>query len=172
LFLSEIVERGYFSLCRTEDADLSKNSLVRWLLPGMALVAGILGISAVWVTAATILDRSCSWLALLAALDVALLLKVTNAPAGPVRIAVAVTATAVAVVLSQWLIVAAQIGISLGMGPLTASLRLGPVLAWHLSKLSLTDTDWILLLASLPLAAILAQSRAADHRAGRLEASQ
>jgi hypothetical protein len=127
------------------------------LLPVVALVAGILGISAVWVAVATLSDRPCSWLALLAALDMAMLLKLTNAPAGRIRVAAAVIGTAAAVALSQWLVVATQMGISLGMGPLASSLRLGPALAWQLSKLNLVASDWILLLASLLLAAILTQ---------------
>ena len=42
---------------------------------------------------------------------------------------------------------------------MASSLRLGPALAWHLSKLYLNRVDWILLLSSLPLAAILMQGR-------------
>ena len=136
---------------------MPKYSIVGWLLPVVALVAGILGISAVWVAVATLSDRPCSWLALLAALDMAMLLKLTNAPAGRIRVAAAVIGTAAAVALSQWLVVATQMGISLGMGPLASSLRLGPALAWQLSKLNLVASDWILLLASLLLAAILTQ---------------
>jgi hypothetical protein len=66
--------------------------------------------------------------------------------------------------LSQWLLVGTQLGISLGMAPLASSLRLGPVLAWELSRLSLDAADWILMLASLPLAAILTQSASVSAR--------
>lgn len=167
MFLSEIGERGYFSLCPSEDVVLPKNSIIAWLLPTLALLVGILGVSAVWVAAATLSGRSCSWLALLAAIDMALLLKLTNAPPGRLRMIAAITATAAAVGLSQWLIVATQMGLSLGMPPLASALRLGPVLAWQLSKLSLNSQDWILLVASLTLAAILTQTpRVSDRRPG------
>jgi len=38
--------------------------------------------------------------------------------------------------------------------------RLGPALAWQLMQLSLGRLDWILIAASLPLAAILTHSPA------------
>ncbi len=164
MFLSEFFDRGYFSLCRTEEAELPRISIVAWLLPTLALLAGILGVSAVWVAAATISGRSCSWLGLLAAIDMALLLKLTNAPAGRGRMIAAVTATAASVALSQWLVVSTQLGISLGMPPIASSLRLGPALAWQLSRLALDSTDWILLLASLPLAGILTQPAGVSGR--------
>ena len=144
---------------------MPRNSIITWLLPTLALLVGILGISAVWVAAATVSNSSCSWLGLLAAVDMALLLRLTSAPAGRLRMMAAISATAAAVVLSQWLVVATQMGISLGMAPLASSLRLGPALAWQLSRLSLDSADWILLLASLPLAGILSQgSRISDRR--------
>jgi len=164
VFLSEICDRGYFSLCRTEEAVLPRNSIVAWLLPTLALLVGILGVSAVWVAAATLSGRSCSWLGLLAAIDMALLLKLTNAPEGRLRMIAAVTATAAAIVLSQWMLVATQLGISLGMAPIASTLRLGPALAWQLSRLSLDSSDWILLLASLVLAAILTQASGVSGR--------
>lgn len=158
MFLSEFGKHGYFSLCRSEDAVLPKNSAARWLLPGIALVVGTLGMSAVWVAASVLSDRSCSWLALVAAIDMALLLRLTDAPKGRLRMVLGVGATALAVAISQWLIVATQLGVSLGLEPLASAVRLGPALAWQLGKLSLTGADWILMVASLPLAAILTQA--------------
>lgn len=138
---------------------MPRNSAAGWLLPGVALLVGVLGMSAVWVSVAVLSNRPCSWLALVAALDMALLLRLTNAPPGRSRIAIAIAATALAVALSQWLIVATQLGFALGLEPVASSLRLGPSLAWQLSKLNLDRLDWIFLLSALPLAAILSQAR-------------
>lgn len=137
---------------------MHRNSAAGWLLPGVALLVGVLGMTAVWVSVAVLSDRSCSWLALVAAIDMALLLRLTNAPPGPLRMAAAILATALAAALSQWLIVATQLGFALGLEPLASSLRLGPALAWQLTKLNLDRVDWILLVSSLPLAAILIQA--------------
>jgi len=138
---------------------LLKNSAAGWLLPGLALLIGVLGMSAAWVAVAVLANSACSWLGLVAAIDMALLLRLTSAPPGRPRMAAAVLATAAAVALSQWLIVATQLGFTLGLAPLASSLKLGPALAWELSKLSLDRVDWILLLSSLPLAAILTEAR-------------
>lgn len=137
-------------------------SVAGWLLSLLALVVGVLGMSAAWVTAAVLADRNLSWLALVAALDMAMMLQLTRVPPGWLRIALAVSATAAAVVLSQWLIVAAQLGFTMGLRPLDSSMRLGPSLAWELSRLSLGNVDYVFLLASLPLAAILAQRGGRD----------
>ncbi len=136
---------------------MPRNNAAPWLLPGIALLVGILGMSAVWVMAAIMFNRPCSWLALLAALDMAFLLRLTGAPTGPARVIAAAVATALAVSLSQWLIVSTQLGFALGLGPMDSALRLGPSLAWQLTRLSLDQVDWVWLMSSLPLAAILAQ---------------
>ena len=122
-----------------------------------ALLAGILGADAVWVLLAVAGNRPCSWMALLTAVDVALLLRLTGAPPGAARVAVAVLATALAVALAQWLIVATQMGIVLGLQPLDSAWRLGPAVARQLLRLSLDRGDLAWMLASLPLAALLAR---------------
>jgi hypothetical protein len=132
---------------------LPTTSAPSWLLPLAALGAGVLGADAAWVTIAVASGRPCSWLALLAALDVALMLRLSGVRAGPGRMLVAVLATALAVALAQWLIVATQLGLMLGLQPLDSALRLGPALAGALMRLSLDRVDLAWLLASLPAAA-------------------
>ena len=130
-----------------------------WLLPTAALVAGILGTDAVWVGLAIWTGRPCSWMAPLAAIDMVLLLRLTGAPAGRGRVLAAVLATALAVALAQWLIVATQMGIALGLQPVESALRLGWVLAWQYWQLSLGRADLAWMLAAPPLAAWLASVR-------------
>lgn len=125
----------------------------RWLLSGLALGVGILGISAVWLALAVLSDSACSWLALVAAADMAMMLRLTQAPPGWSRRLLAAIATVVAVAVSQWLIVATYLGQALGLTPLDSARRLGPVLAWAMTVLNLRASDWVLLVISLPLAA-------------------
>ena len=127
--------------------------LTRWLLSGLALLAGILGIGAIWLALAVLSNSTCSWLALFAAADMALMLRLTQAPAGWSRRVAAVLATALAIALSQWFIVATYLGQSIGVMPLESARRLGPVLAWAMTDLNLHGADWVLILISLPLAA-------------------
>ena len=129
-------------------------------MPALALLVGIAGITVAWVAAAVLSDQPCSWMALVAAIDMAVLLRLTRAPAGALRTAVAVLATLVAVLLTHWMIAATQLGVVMGMPPITSSLRLGPALAWQLMQLSLGRLDWILIGSSLLLAAILVHAPA------------
>jgi hypothetical protein len=135
---------------------LPTNKAAAWLLPTAALLAGILGTDAVWVALAVASGRPCSWMAPLAALDLVLLLRLTGAPQGAPRVVAAVSATAIAVLLAQWLIVSTQLGIALGLQPMESALRLGWVLAWQYWQLSLERADLVWMLASLPTAAWLA----------------
>ena len=127
-----------------------------WLLPAVAMAAGILGTDAVWVALSVFSGRPCSWVAPIAALDLALLLRFAGAPPGGTRIAVAVLGTALAVLLAQWLIVATQMGIALGLQPVDSALRLGPALAMQFWRLSLDRADVAWMLSALPLAAFFA----------------
>lgn len=135
-------------------ADLAAFSwFTRWLLSGLALAVGILGIVAVWLAVAVLSGSACGWLALVAAADMALMLRLTQAPGDWSRRLAAVAATAFAVAFSQWLIVATYLGQSLGLTPLESAYRLGPVLAWAMTVLDLHAADWGFILLSLPLAA-------------------
>ena len=134
-----------------------------WLLPAVALLAGILGTDAAWVALSVVGGRPCSWFAPIAALDLALLLRFAGAPAGGARVAVAVAGTALAVLLAQWLIVSTQMGMALGLHPVESALRLGPALAMQFWRLSLDRLDLAWMLASLPLAALLAQRSRAER---------
>jgi hypothetical protein len=121
-----------------------------------ALLAGVLGADAIWVALAVATGSPCSWMALFAAADIAILLRLAGARPGRGRILVAVLGTALAVALAQWLTVATQLGIMLGLQPVDSALRLGPVLARELLVLSLDAGDLAWLAASLPLAALFA----------------
>jgi hypothetical protein len=126
-------------------------------MPSLALMVGVAGMTVAWVSVAVLAGRPCSWLALVAALDMAMMLRLTHAPEGATRMLAALAATALSVFATQWLIIATQIGMVMGLPPLASALRLGPALAWQLASLSLNRLDWILLLSALPLAAILVQ---------------
>lgn len=137
---------------------MPNDSARSWALPLLALFAGIAGISAVWVAIAQLSGSTGSWLALVAALDMAVLLRLTHAPAGRARMFAAVLATAVAIGFAFWMLAAIRLGGLIGLAPLDSALRLGPHLAWQMAKLALNRVDWVLLVAALPLAAILVQA--------------
>jgi hypothetical protein len=131
----------------------------RWLLVAAVTAAGLLGVVTVWVTLALLTGLACGWMALVAALDFALLLRLVLAPVGPARTAIAVLATVLACVASGWLIVAGQFGSMLGLDPIASAIRLGPVLAWEFTRLGFAPWDWACVAFSPVLAFALLRDR-------------
>jgi hypothetical protein len=117
-----------------------------------ALGLGVLGMSALWLAISWTLGSPCVWLAPVAALDMALMLRMGGAPAGRRRASLAVAGTLATVAISAWMIAATQMGRLLGLSPLESAQRLGPVLAGELTRHATSPWD----LAWLGLAVALA----------------
>ena len=131
----------------------------RWILAAAVMVAGLLGAVTVWVTLALLTQRTCGWMALVAAVDFGLLLRLVRAPPGAPRTVLAILATTLACVVSAWLIVAGQLGLMLGLDPISSGLRLGPVLAWEYTRLAFGPWDWASVAFAPLLAGLLVQER-------------
>ncbi|MGX5673885.1 hypothetical protein [Thermomonas sp. XSG] len=126
-------------------------STPRWYaLPLLAL--GAAGFAAAWMLLALALDRQCSWLAPLAALDMALLLKLAKWPAAGSRRALAVAASVAVIGAANALIVAGQIGQSFGLRPWESALKLGPSYAWLLAGMANGGIDLLFYAAALLVA--------------------
>ena len=106
------------------------------LLALVLLALGTVGVAAAWAAVAMLSGSQAAWMAPLAGLDAAWLLRLGGAPGGWPRVLLAVGATALAVVLANWSIVAAQLAGVMGLPFLDSALRLGPDLAWTLLKLA------------------------------------
>lgn len=125
----------------------------------LLLVLGCAGFAAAWVLVALWSRQQAGWMALLAAVDAALLLRLGRFPPGPTRMLLAVAATLAMIALAQWSIVAAHVGAGMGLSPWESALKLGPDHAGTLLRLANGTGDWLLLAISLPLAAWLASDR-------------
>jgi hypothetical protein len=128
----------------------------RWLAPAL-LALGSLGCAAAWILLALASERQSSWMALLAGLDAAFLLRLGRMPAGRVRIALATAATAATIVLANWGIIAAQVGRTMGLLPWASATKLGPDYAWTLARLANAPADLAWLAVGLLLAAVAAR---------------
>lgn len=128
----------------------------RWLAPIILLLGGLC-FSLIWVLLALYLGRQSGWMALLAALDAAVLLRFAGVRPGSRRALVAALATVAMAVLANWFIIASQLGFVLGLLPWESALRLGLSHAWTLAQLANGTLDWACLLASPLLAAWLAK---------------
>ncbi|WP_374249261.1 hypothetical protein [Thermomonas sp.] len=122
------------------------------------LALGAAGFAAAWMLLALLLGRQCAWLAPLAALDMALLLKIGKWPAGTTRAGWAVVATAGVIAAANFLIVAGQVGQNFGIRPWVSALQIGPHYAWLLATLATARGDLALYAVGLLLAAWLGLS--------------
>jgi hypothetical protein len=98
--------------------------------------------------------RQSSWMAVVAAIDAAVLLRVARAPSGAGRAIAGVAATLATIALANWGIAASEVGRSVGMLPWDAAIRLGPDYAWTLAGLANGTADRLWLATAVVIAAI------------------
>ncbi|MDQ3228211.1 MAG: hypothetical protein M3Q13_00545 [Pseudomonadota bacterium] len=124
-----------------------------WLL----LALGTAGSAAAWILIALALDRQCSWMAVVAALDAAVLLRLGGHRPGWLRALLAVIATMATILIANWGIAAGQLGTFMGMLPWESALKLGGAHALTLTQLANQASDVAWLWVSLVVAAIAAR---------------
>lgn len=140
--------------------DAPRSPLARWLAWPyrlLMLLGACAGFVAIWVILAWSRDSQCGWMAVLGALDVAWILRLSGWPAGPRRAAVGVLATAAIVVAANWWIIAIHLGAALGFDPLASALRLGVQHAWLLAQLANGPVDLGMIAVALLLAPLLSR---------------
>jgi len=128
-----------------------------WPLVGILLLLGSVGVAAAWLFVGLRLDSLCSPMALVAALDVVLLLHLSRVRRGAGRVALAVLATAFTVLIANAGMIAARIGQQMGMELWESVSRLGLQPAWLILRLSLEPFDWLLFAIAVLLAALLSR---------------
>ncbi len=117
------------------------------------LLLGSLGAAAAWVLVAMALDRQSSWMALVAAADAALIVRLAGLRPGPARALCGALATLLAILAANWGIVAAWLGRNLGLLPWESMTKLGPEFGWLLMRLGNGGADLAWLAAALLVAA-------------------
>lgn len=123
----------------------------------LLLLLGIAGCAALWVLVSMATVGTASWMAVVAALDAALLLRLGRVRPGPLRAIWGVLATAACIALSVWVVVAGLLGRMLGLTPWEAALKLGPQHAWVLAQTAHSAADLAWLAAGLVIAAVLSR---------------
>ena len=121
-------------------------------LVALALATGVLGIGAAWTLFNAYSGNDNGWVALVAAADAALLLRLAGMRAGAARALLGVTAVAATVLVAAWMGAALKVGAALGLRPMESAVRMGPELAWTLSGAGAAPLDTLAVLAALPLA--------------------
>lgn len=113
---------------------------------------GIGGMAALWVLTAMFLQRQSAWMALLAAADIALLLRIAGTAPGRGRALLCALATAGTVIAGNWGIAGARTGRAFGYGPVESLQSLGTDLAWTLAQLGNHGPELALYALALALA--------------------
>lgn len=93
-------------------------------------------------------------MAVVAAIDAAVLLRLARMPTGWTRASWGIAATVLAIALANWGLAAAQIGRLVGLSPWESALRLGPSHAWTLVSLANPAPQLAWLLLALVVAAV------------------
>ncbi|MCD9005554.1 hypothetical protein LDO31_04755 [Luteimonas sp. XNQY3] len=126
----------------------------RWPTATALLLLGSLGIAAAWILLADARGAQTSWMAVIAALDAAWLVRLARARPGLVRALAGTAATVLAIVVANWGIVASQLARPMGMLPWESALRLGPHHAYTLASLANSTVDLAWLGAAIVVAAV------------------
>jgi hypothetical protein len=128
----------------------------RWLAPGMLLLGSVCFVL-IWILLSLYLDRPCGWMAVLGALDAALMLRFGGMRGGALRAICAVVATLSIMLLVNWGVAATQIGVAMGLNPWESALKLGLDYAWTLAGLANHRLDLLWMALALPVAALAAR---------------
>lgn len=123
----------------------------------LLMLLGIAGCVALWVLVSVYTGRPSSWMAVVAALDAALLLRLARVRPGPWRAAWAALVTGATIVASTWVVLAGLLGRMLGLAPWEAATRLGARHAWVLAETTLGPADFAWMAAGIALAALLSR---------------
>lgn len=95
-----------------------------------ACLVAVLGVAAVWAGASVLLRGFAAWFAIVAALDAVLLLRLANWPRGASRTALAVGVTVATVLVAQYFVATAHIGVVMGLRPFESLPLMSGELAW------------------------------------------
>ena len=125
------------------------------VFPLILLAVGCLGVAAAWVLLALYGNGQKGWMAVVAALDVACMLRLGGMRPGRTRAVLAVLATLAAVALANWGIAALQIGLPMGLDVWQSLSKPGPGYVWLLAGLANSAFDKACIVLAAAIAAWL-----------------
>ncbi len=126
----------------------ARYSFSRLLLP----LLGVFGVAALWVLAALYTDRLLSAFAFVAAVDMILMVRLARLPRGPMRGVIAAGGTLLAILLANGWLMAARVGLLMGMMPWEGITLMGPGFAWTLAQLANDGRDLGIYIAAIAVA--------------------
>lgn len=122
-----------------------------------ACVVAVLGVAAVWAGASVLLRGVAAWFAIVAALDAILLLRLANWPRGASRTALAVGVTVATILVAQYFVATAHIGVVMGLRPFESLPLMSGELAWLYSQHNTGVFEWVCYAIAVVLAWVLSR---------------
>jgi hypothetical protein len=108
----------------------SRPSIIVAVFTLVASVVAVAGVAAIWAAASLVSGGNAGWMAVIAAADAALLLRLAGYPRGRGRSVLALAITLATVSFAGFLIATSKIGLSMGLRPVEAIGRMSGDLAW------------------------------------------
>jgi hypothetical protein len=121
------------------------------------LLLGIATATLAWLFIALLSGQQAGWMAVLAALDVVLMLRLGTFRPGALRVVVTVLATLLVAAAANWFIASAYLGGSMGLNPWESALRMGPFMASTLIQLANGPLEAVWLAVALVVGGWLAR---------------
>lgn len=113
-----------------------------WLAP-VLLLAGCSFLVGTWVLLALYMNRQCGWMALVVALDAAVMLRIGGMAGGWKRALWALAATVAVTAVANWGIAVLQMGAAMGAQPWESARKMGSGFALTLLSLANRPADYL-----------------------------
>ena len=123
----------------------------------LACAVAVLGVAAMWAGVGVLLHASVPWMAILAALDAVLLLRLADWPRSNARAALATGVTLATIALAQYFVATAQIGVVMGLRPFESLPLMSGELAWLYAQHNHGAVEWACYAIAVVLAWVLSR---------------
>jgi hypothetical protein len=110
------------------------------VLATCACLVATVGVAAIWAGASAITRGQCAWMAVVAALDAVVLLRLASWPPGRARASMAIATTLSTVAVANYFVAATLIGLPMGMRPFESVPRMSMELAMMYAS---SNNGWI-----------------------------
>lgn len=107
-----------------------------------ACAVAVFGVAAIWAGASVLLHGGAAWFAIVAALDAVLLLRLANWPRGARGAAVTMTVTLLTILVAQYFVATARIGVVMGLRPFESLPLMSFDLAWLFARNNTGAFEW------------------------------
>jgi hypothetical protein len=128
----------------------------RWAWPALALLSGLMAMTALWITAALTTQKALGWMAWVLVIDLLILLHLSRAPHGWTRRVIATLGTIIGIACTAWAGVSAWFGLRMGLDVFESVTRMGPVLAQVFLEWWVTPFDSFFIFSAPVLAFLFA----------------